>query len=196
MVERFNATLKSMLRKLLQKFNSQWDKALPYLFFTYREVPQAATGFSPFELLYGCQVRGPLDVLHETWEEQTSTPESVVSFVQNVQERLTFARKAAQQNEMKAKKEMKIWYDRTARERSFAVGDMVLVLLPSESNKLRAKWQGPYPVVEKVSETTCRVRMSDQRKKIRGLHKHAGSMDSPPSRVHAGTVKGRGRRHS
>lgn len=36
-----------------------WDVMLPYLLFAYREVPQASTGFSPFELLYGNQVRGP-----------------------------------------------------------------------------------------------------------------------------------------
>ncbi|KAL0200058.1 hypothetical protein M9458_003245, partial [Cirrhinus mrigala] len=33
------------------------------------EVPQASTGFSPFELLYGLQVQGPLDLLRKSWEE-------------------------------------------------------------------------------------------------------------------------------
>ncbi len=31
----------------------------------YREVPQATLGFNPFKLLYGRDVRGPLDVLKE-----------------------------------------------------------------------------------------------------------------------------------
>ena len=38
-------------------------------FSPYREVPQASREFSPFELLYGHQVRGPLDVLKESWAE-------------------------------------------------------------------------------------------------------------------------------
>lgn len=67
-VERFNATLKSMLRKNTKEDLAKWDKMLPYLLFAYREVPQESTGFSPFELLYGRNVRGPLDVLKETWE--------------------------------------------------------------------------------------------------------------------------------
>ena len=33
----------------------------------YREVPQELTSFSPFELIYGRDVRGPLDFLHEEW---------------------------------------------------------------------------------------------------------------------------------
>ena len=61
LVERFNQTLKSMLRKAATEDGKGWDKLLPYLLFAYREVPQASTGFSPFELFYGRQVRGPLD---------------------------------------------------------------------------------------------------------------------------------------
>ena len=35
--------------------------------FAHREVPQEFISFVPFELLYGCKVRGPLDVLKEVW---------------------------------------------------------------------------------------------------------------------------------
>ena len=60
LVERFNQTLKSMLRKTLKGEKRDWDCMLPYVLFAYREVPQATLGLSPFELLYGCDVRGPL----------------------------------------------------------------------------------------------------------------------------------------
>ena len=60
LVERFNGTLKAMLKKAASEDGRDWDRLLPYLLFAYREVPQASTGFSPFELLYGHNVRGPL----------------------------------------------------------------------------------------------------------------------------------------
>ena len=63
LVERFNKTLKSMLRKAVTKEGKDWDKLIPYLLFAYREVPQASTGFSPFELLYGRAVKGTLDII-------------------------------------------------------------------------------------------------------------------------------------
>ena len=50
LVERFNQTLKSMLRKTGTDRGKKWDKKIPYLPFAYREVSQASTGFSPFEL--------------------------------------------------------------------------------------------------------------------------------------------------
>jgi transposase InsO family protein len=68
MVERFNGTLKEMLRKCASKDGKDWDRLLPYVLFAYREAPQESTRFSPFELLYGREIRGPLDVLKEEWE--------------------------------------------------------------------------------------------------------------------------------
>ena len=47
LVERFNKTLKSMLKKVVSEEGQNWDTLLPYVLFAYRDVPQAATGFSP-----------------------------------------------------------------------------------------------------------------------------------------------------
>ena len=52
LVERFNGTLKSMLKKFISKNQKDWDEYLPYLLSAYREVPQASTVFFPFELLF------------------------------------------------------------------------------------------------------------------------------------------------
>lgn len=48
LVERFNKTLKQMLRKVIERDGRNWDQLLPHLMFSVREVPQASTGFSPF----------------------------------------------------------------------------------------------------------------------------------------------------
>ena len=81
LIECFNQMLKSMLQKAVANEGKNWDKLIiiiiiiiPYLLFAYREVPQASTGFSPFELLYG---RSPLDVLREIWEASPQSKESI-----------------------------------------------------------------------------------------------------------------------
>ncbi len=58
LVERFNQTLKQMLRLVAAEDKRDWDLMIPYVLFGIREVPQASTGFTPFELLFGRQ-RGP-----------------------------------------------------------------------------------------------------------------------------------------
>ena len=37
-----------------------WDKQLKFLLFAYRDTPHCVTGFSPFTLLFGREVKGPL----------------------------------------------------------------------------------------------------------------------------------------
>ncbi|WP_353804766.1 DDE-type integrase/transposase/recombinase, partial [Acinetobacter baumannii] len=48
LVEKFNATLKSTLKKLCSEQPRQWHRYINALLFAYREVPQESTGFSPF----------------------------------------------------------------------------------------------------------------------------------------------------
>ena len=88
LVERFNGTLKSMLRKFVSRSQRDWDEYLPYLLFAYREVPQETTGFSPFDLLYGCHVRGPLDVLREGWTGDKEAAVPVNTYVVEMRQRL------------------------------------------------------------------------------------------------------------
>ncbi|KYO44554.1 hypothetical protein Y1Q_0016704 [Alligator mississippiensis] len=56
LVERFNGTLKGMLKAYVDSNPNDWDEKLPHLLFAYREVPQESTGFSRFELMFGTQV--------------------------------------------------------------------------------------------------------------------------------------------
>ncbi len=88
LVERFNRTLKSMVRKFVKEDAKNWDKWLEPLLFAVREVPQASTGFSPFELLYGRQPRGVLDVIKEAWEEGPSNSRSEIQYVLDLRAKL------------------------------------------------------------------------------------------------------------
>ena len=117
LVERFNQTLKLMLRKVIDKEGKDWDKLLPYVLFAYREVPQASTGFSPFELLYGRSVRGPLSVLKESWQAAESQDVSVVSYILDIREKLQQMSKLVEQNLTKAQMDQKYWYDKNVRHR-------------------------------------------------------------------------------
>ena len=109
----------------MSKEGKDWDWLLPYLLFAYREVPQASTGFSPFELLYGHQVHGPLDILKESWEASTKSSESVVSYVVTIQEQLAKLRDVIHENLEDTQATQKAWYDRHARNREFQAGDQV-----------------------------------------------------------------------
>ena len=139
LVERFNQTLKSMLQKAATSEGKDWDKMLPYLLFAYREVPQASTGFSPFELLYGRAVNGPLDVLKNTWEAGGPGEDSIVSHILSICDKLAKMTELVKNNLSNAQERQRKWYDRNARTREFKPGQQVLVLLPTSSSKLLAQ---------------------------------------------------------
>jgi len=75
--------------------------------FAYREVPQESTGFSPFELLFGRYVRGPLDVLKESWETKHTTGEDVLTYMTEIREKLASVTELVQENLERSQKQQK-----------------------------------------------------------------------------------------
>ena len=77
------------------------------------------------------------------------------------------------------------------------VDDLVLVLLPSSTNKLLAKWQGPFPITEVLSHTTYHVSMTGTRKLSRTFHVNMLARWESPSAVcnclHSSAVDAEGR---
>ncbi|XP_078246884.1 uncharacterized protein LOC144588290 [Pogona vitticeps] len=153
LTERFNGTLIRMIRAYLQENPNNWDQKLQLLLYAYRSVPQESTGFSPFELLFGRQVRGPLDLIKQNWEQCfEDDPQNVVAYIDSLMNCLKRNMDLAVENLTTKKAKQKQWYDRKARERQFNPGDDVLRLKPIKGNKLQLKWDGPYRVVEKMSD--------------------------------------------
>ncbi|XP_058888002.1 uncharacterized protein LOC131738165 isoform X1 [Acipenser ruthenus] len=163
LVERFNQTLKSMLRRFVTQEQKHWASLLPYLLFAVREVPQSSTGFSPFELLYGRQPRGILDLLREGWEEHKGSSKNVVKYVLLLRDRLDLVGRLAQDNLRSAQHRQEQHYNKNARIRTFRPGDKVMLLLPSSELKLCAKWQGPYEVIRAIGKVNYEIRQPDRR---------------------------------
>ena len=167
LVERFNGTLKRMLRKMCVEQPQEWSRYINPVLFAYREVPQASTRFSPFELLYGRTVKGPLHVLKNLWEGEDCAPETKTTYeyVIDLRNRLEETCKLAREELAKAKEYQKSKYDVKAKERRFKVGDKVLLLLPTSRNKLLLQWKGPFPIVECTHSLTYVISIKGVKKK-------------------------------
>ena len=135
-----------MMRAYCYEHQKEWDDGIPLLLFATREVIQESLGFSPFDLVFGHSVRGPLQLLKEQWLSG-DTEYDLLTYVTAFRERLHSACEFAKSNLQKSQETMKNWYDRSACERSFSVGDQVLVMLPVPGSPLKARFYGPYTVV-------------------------------------------------
>ena len=87
-----------MLKKVLMTDHRSWDKLLPLVLFVYREVPQEATRFSPFELIYSRDVRGLLDILKKEWIPTEHTSEDVTTYVTTTHQRMKNAQQLVQEH--------------------------------------------------------------------------------------------------
>lgn len=164
--EKMNGTLKDMLRRMCAERPKDWDRHLDPLLFAYREVPNASTQFAPFELLYGRSVRGPMAILRESMEEEDIPEEIKTSYeyVFDLRNRLEDTCKAAQENLKVSKALYKKYFDAKTKDRQFAVGDKVLLLLPTEHSKLTMQWRGPYDITARVGQCDYRIVMNGKEK--------------------------------
>ena len=148
MVERFNRTLKTMLRKRAAQYSNQWDRHLPGLLWAYRNVPHDTTGEKPSFLLFGWDCRSPTEAA--LLPVSVDEPTSIEDYRQELVLTLSSARKTALETIRKAQKQYKASYDHKADNYSYWVGDWVLIRFPSEERgrlrKLSRPWHSPYRV--------------------------------------------------
>ena len=151
--------LKQVILTMCAERPNDWDNYLPALLFAVREILQESLGFSPFELLYGRNVRGPMQILRKLWsvEETDEHARLTYQYVVDLREPLEKTCKLAQNNVRKVDIKQKAFYDKRERSRKFDVGDKVLLLLPSESNKVLLQWNGPYEVLEVVTVINYKI---------------------------------------
>ncbi|CAM1295897.1 Uncharacterised protein r2_g521 [Pycnogonum litorale] len=172
LVEKWNGTLKCMLKRMSCERPKDWDRYIPVLLFAYREVPQESLKFSPFELLYGRTVRGPLTIVKEMWleeRENISCPESSHQYILELKSKLEDTCRLAREELRKAKITQKSYYDKRncCKRPPIKKGDKVLLLLPTDNNKLLLQWKGPFPVVEQVGENDFQIMVNN---KVRTYH--------------------------
>ena len=125
LLERWHADLLAMIKKATN-CKLGWDLFLPYVLLAYRQTPHSiTTGFSPFQLIYGVNVRGPLEVLRDNWLEGSTPNHKLVEWVENAKLNLCD-------------------YDKSVKGIvEFSPGDMVLVRTPGLSTKFADSWSWP-----------------------------------------------------
>ncbi len=172
-LEKYHHTLMQMVRKSVTD-KKDWDLYLPYLLFACRETPSSATGYSPFHLLYGKHVHGPLDVLRNQWAPTAKNIQNAMEWLEGLRTMLDAMHSSAAEAQTHQKEYSKIYYDKQDNPRAFNPGDKVLIFSPvvtgKRSDKLTDRWQGPFTVLKKITPVTYTVDMPEHHKRKRSVH--------------------------
>ena len=145
MVERFNRTLKKMLRKHAGRYGLQWDRYLSGVLWAYGNAPHESTGEKPSFLLLGMDCGAPSEAA--LFLPSPVEPSTVETYREELMLNLSSARELAAKSLQASQAASKKRYDQGVRVRKYQKGDWVLVKFPSEetgrNHKLSQPWHGP-----------------------------------------------------
>ena len=138
-IERSHRTLSNMLRTmLLEKKGRDWSSLLPSVMFYMNSMVQEKTGVSACETLFGNNPNLPSDI---SYTPVTSLSNDREGYVKQLKRALTDIRQKLSQI---------LGQDKDQSKNPFSIGDKVVIaILPHENtNKLMAKWKGPFLVTK------------------------------------------------
>jgi transposase InsO family protein len=152
-VERFNQTLGNMLTIHTHNNPREWDEHLGYIVAAYNTTPHSSTGDTPFFLLKGRDAIEPTDLRPPLRNRYLEDQNNV--YAQQWQEAIELAKA----NLIVAQARQKHYYDRNLQECSFEPNDVVLLkILKAQKGKFKMRWNGPYIVIEKLSNLNYLIR--------------------------------------
>ncbi|CAG2214423.1 unnamed protein product [Mytilus edulis] len=169
-VERQNHTLAQSLRTYCNDTHDKWPSLIPGIMMAFRRSVCATTGFSPFYMLFGQEMKIPFDI---ALEPKDSLPQDTRVYIDQFLSNIKMSHKIALQNEAAQKEKDKVRHDQTARVRTFAIGDLVLLKVhkfpKGQSRKLCDKATGPYRIEEIGPNYTYGIRRISDHKKQASL---------------------------
>ena len=158
-VERFHRTLNSMLAKVVNDNQRNWDECVPYVMAAYRATPHESTGYSPNRLFLGHEVRMPLDVAMGLSPEHSTLNESPHGYLTQLHQHTSEAYALARRRLHACAERRKKYFDLRVRPEKFSVGDWVFYHYPRRLQSRSLKWQkaytGPFLIVRMIEPSNC-----------------------------------------
>ena len=146
--ERFNRTFITMLRRAVQRRPYDWEPLLPAVLQAYRSTPSEATGFTPFRLAFGREMRLPIDVGTPLPEP----PRDIRTFVNSLVEDLEWSYDVAREVSGLQHRRSEARYNERAVEKQYAPGALVRVLQHGRHYGAPSKLVAPYSGLCEVVE--------------------------------------------
>ena len=159
MIERFNRTLGDMIACYVNKQPDKWDRFLPYATFAYNTAVHSSTGYTPFYLMFGREAREPNDVLPPQRLLMVSDENTIFSQMWHD------AKDIAKDKLKEAQERQKFYYDKQSKLKSYEIGDLVFLKeMQNAPGKFNLKWEGPYKIIEKKSDSNYKIQLPNEDK--------------------------------
>ncbi|KAK2895639.1 hypothetical protein Q8A73_015127 [Channa argus] len=147
-----------------------WDQHLPLVLWAYRTAVQESSQCTPATLMFGRELRTPVDLVFGPPPEPEITGGPELDYLRRLKERFSVVHQLARESQGDAGARQKRAYDGRCHGHPFSVGDNVWVYCPVRkrglSPKLTSHWQGPGEILDRISEVVYRVRMPGRGRRV------------------------------
>jgi hypothetical protein len=176
LAERTIGSVKELIHKMAYDHQRSWHKYLDFILWAMREVPQSATGLSPYVLAFGYEPQGPMSILKDSWSGHKPLPldlaKPIADYLSDLRDKLAIANDYASVHTQAAQQKWASRYNLRTRDKTFEIGEQVLILTPdSTSSRLWSRWRAPATVVEVKSPHSYVVEIDGTRQ-----HVHANKL--------------------
>ena len=175
--ERFNRSMHDLLRTLPNEKKKKWPEHLPELLYAYNATPHAATGYTPFYLLFGREPRLPVDILLGGDQPEDNHPGDVHDWLTTHQSRLRDAYQKAGERLQNAAQSRKARHDQRLNDVPVRFGQLVFLRNRVRGrNKIQDAWSStPYRVTELPEKdgVVYTVERADGTGDLRRIHRTA-----------------------
>ena len=145
--ERFNQTFIRALRKHCENNQAEWPDWIPFVLMAYRSQQNSITKFSPYELVFGLHMKvfdNDSDTLTVKQAEISQRSDELKNLVDNIRQKANDNRVVGQE------KQKHIQNARSnVQFESIPPGTNVLIINDGIIPKLKARYKGPFIIVEK-----------------------------------------------
>ena len=152
-VERFNRTLGAMLCIYSQEETKYWDKHLPFITSAYRATEHNSTGLTPNLMIFGREVRMPLNLIVKNKNSKTFSGEEYTQQLAQVFEKAYHAARIRLRKNAVIRKRR---YDVGSSDMRFRTGESVWLYdptkSPGKSPKLQAPWKKGWKIKKRIDD--------------------------------------------
>ena len=150
-------------------------------------------------LLFGRVPRGPLSILHEAWtgerEYGDNDSKPVNQYIQDLETDMQNGRRYAHLHANAAQQQYTKQYNKHAKDKSFQVGQQVVVLEKDSTHKTFARWKqgtitcvrSPYSYKVQLSDGACRWLHANKLRPFCGSSAECGGHKGQTCRVWCGS---------
>ncbi|KAJ1524584.1 hypothetical protein ONE63_011070 [Megalurothrips usitatus] len=160
-VENYIRSLTGQIAVLAGEQPDNWPDLISHILLAYGAAVSTVTGFSPYEILFGRQMRVPQDVVHGIPPTGFPGADGLQRYPAQLTDRLDKIHRLVQSNTQSAATRMKSHHDKFSTLTYFKHGDMVSLYnrrrWVGKTTKLYAAWEGPYVILDLLNDCIARI---------------------------------------